>query len=75
MTPQDYKIARKLKRKRVKVVKVLDFRVFGSRARGGIWMCLLRYRTLIESLSRRSDMLPGRLSEQSVTTDTDYEQN
>lgn len=34
MTQKDYEIARKLKERLSEVVQVLDFRVFGSRARG-----------------------------------------
>ena len=34
MTKKDYKIAKELKQKLSKIVKVLDLRVFGSRARG-----------------------------------------
>lgn len=34
MTQKDYEIARKLKERLSGVVQVLDFRVFGSRARG-----------------------------------------
>lgn len=34
MTPKDRKIAKELKNKLSKVVDLLDFRVFGSRARG-----------------------------------------
>ncbi len=32
MTPRDYEIAKKLKEKLSEVVRVIDFRVFGSRA-------------------------------------------
>lgn len=34
MTPKDYKVARELKNKLSKAVKLLEFRVFGSRVRG-----------------------------------------
>ena len=34
MTPRDYKIARELKRRLVEAVELIDFRVYGSRARG-----------------------------------------
>ncbi len=34
MTPKDYRIARELKNKLSKTVKLIEFRVFGSRARG-----------------------------------------
>lgn len=34
MKTQDYEIAKELKRKISEVVNLLDFRVFGSRARG-----------------------------------------
>lgn len=34
MTPKDYEIARELKKKLSEVVQLIDFRVFGSRARG-----------------------------------------
>lgn len=34
MTQKDYEIARQLKERLAEVVQVLDFRVFGSRARG-----------------------------------------
>ena len=34
MTPKDHKIAKELKNKLSEVVDLLDFRVFGSRARG-----------------------------------------
>ena len=34
MTKEDYRIAKELKKKLSKIVKILDFRVFGSRARG-----------------------------------------
>lgn len=35
MKPKDYEIAKELKEKLSKVVRLVDFRVFGSRARGG----------------------------------------
>ncbi len=34
MTPKDYRIAKELKNKLSKAVKLIEFRVFGSRARG-----------------------------------------
>jgi predicted nucleotidyltransferase len=34
MTPRDYKIARELKRRLAEAVELIDFRVYGSRARG-----------------------------------------
>jgi len=34
MSEKDIKIAKELKKRLAKVVKILDFRVFGSRARG-----------------------------------------
>jgi len=34
MNPRDYEIARELKKKLSEVVHIIDFRVFGSRARG-----------------------------------------
>ncbi len=34
MTPKDYEIARKLKEELSKVIPIVDFKVFGSRAKG-----------------------------------------
>jgi predicted nucleotidyltransferase len=34
MTPRDYNIARELKKRLAEVVELLDFKVYGSRARG-----------------------------------------
>jgi uncharacterized protein len=34
MTPRDYKIARELKKRLAETVEMLDFKVYGSRARG-----------------------------------------
>ena len=34
MTPKDYEIAKELKRRLSEVVNLIDFRIFGSRARG-----------------------------------------
>ena len=34
MTPKDYEIAKKLKERLSEVIQLVDFRVFGSRARG-----------------------------------------
>lgn len=34
MKPKDYKIARELKKKLSEVIQLIDFRIFGSRARG-----------------------------------------
>jgi uncharacterized protein len=34
MTPRDYKIARELKQRLAEAVELIDFRVYGSRARG-----------------------------------------
>jgi len=34
MTPRDYEIAKKLKDKLSEIVQLIDFRVYGSRARG-----------------------------------------
>jgi predicted nucleotidyltransferase len=34
MTPHDYKIARELKKRLAEAVELLDFKVYGSRARG-----------------------------------------
>jgi len=36
MNPKDYEIAKKLKKKLSEIVQLIDFRVFGSRARGDI---------------------------------------
>jgi predicted nucleotidyltransferase len=34
MTPRDYKIARELKKRLALIVELIDFKVYGSRARG-----------------------------------------
>ncbi|HLG31115.1 MAG TPA: nucleotidyltransferase domain-containing protein [Candidatus Brocadiales bacterium] len=36
MKPKDYEIAKKLKERLSEVVQLIDFRVFGSRARGNV---------------------------------------